>query len=107
VVPVFGVPIGPAPQVELTTVVAGAVPVSMGSGTAFDSTRVGGAPSELTLKEMSDLLNEQLGLRPTNVAESIAHACRELGVQTEGKNLVEKAREACAKLGIGRTPVSV
>jgi hypothetical protein len=96
------VPIQASQEVELTpTVAAEAVSMPMRSGTASDSTRVD-APVELTLKEMSVLLNEQLRLRPTNVADSIAQACRELGVQTEGKNLVEKAREACAVLGIGR-----
>ena len=64
-------------------------------------------PANLPLKDMSDLLAKQLGLKGTNVVQTIDTACKELGLPAEGKSLIERAREACDKVGVGGTPVPV
>lgn len=79
--------------VEAVPVVAQALPmeaVPMGAGS-------GGSGGPTTLMEITNVLKAQLGLSGT-MAEVVAAACAELGVETKGKSLMEQARAAHAML---------
>ena len=66
---------------------------------AVPSAAVDPSVARATLKEMSDLLAWELGLEAPTCVQTIDLACQQLGVRTEGKSLIEKAKEACAVLG--------
>ena len=52
-----------------------------------------------TLAEMSDIFKEQLGVSGTmGMAEVVKQACEQLDVETNGKNVIEQARAAYAKM---------
>ena len=49
---------------------------------------------------MAATLKEQLGLPGAEVHEVVDAACEQVGVATEGKTLLQKAREACEAMGV-------
>ena len=58
-----------------------------------------------TLAEMWDIFKEQLGVSGTmGVAEVVKQACEQLDVETNGKNVIEQARAAYAKMGLDTGP---
>lgn len=68
-------------------------------GTAVPPTAgVAGGSSELPLIEMCEVFKAELGLEG-NVAQVVAAACKELGVSTDGKSLMQQATECYRYLG--------
>lgn len=64
-----------------------------------DAQLVHGSGSELTLKEMVDFLQQQLGLSDKfNVKQIVDAACEQLGVPADSGNLLERARVAHSKV---------
>lgn len=59
-----------------------------------------GTPKERTLAEMAGILKEQLGLPGAAMHEVVDAACEQVGVATEGKTIMQKAREACEAIGV-------
>jgi hypothetical protein len=54
-----------------------------------------GTTKERTVAEMAGILKEQLGLPGAALHEVVDAACEQVGVPTEGKFIMQKAREAC------------
>ena len=79
-----------------TSTGAGAAPVVMGTAV--------GAASAPPLVEMVNVLKSQLGLAGT-ISEVVERACQELGVNTEGMNLNQKATECWMMLSGGAAEV--